>query len=238
MLAVTAAAVAVLASPAYGKTCAQKVIDDWSDNGHVDSLYPVHCYREAIAALPEDAAAYSSAADDIRRALQDRLRNEGTGGGGSGGSSGGGATTGGASSSGGTGSTGTRDGAGVTGETGETAPAEGSGEDGGGAPAATVETDPEQGSGEDGSAVDSGTSNAGGGSDGSAGDAGTVAAPSEEAFGGKLGSGGGGSLPLPLVIVIAALGVLAAAWAAKIALGRRVRPIGGPSEGPSDSAGD
>src|SRR3990172_2519366 len=70
-------ALAVLASPASAaKPCAERIIDDWWDNGRVDRVYPIHCYREAIAALPEDLAVYSSAADEIRRALQQRLRDQ------------------------------------------------------------------------------------------------------------------------------------------------------------------
>ncbi len=66
-----------VAGPAAGaSTCAKRVIDDWYDNGRVDGTYPVHCYDDAIDALPRDVRDYSSAKDDIQRALQARLRNE------------------------------------------------------------------------------------------------------------------------------------------------------------------
>ena len=66
-----------LAGPAAGaSTCAKRVINDWYDNGRVDGTYPVHCYDDAIDALPRDVRDYSSAKDDIQRALQARLRNE------------------------------------------------------------------------------------------------------------------------------------------------------------------
>jgi hypothetical protein len=66
-----------LAGPAAGaSSCAKRVIDDWYDNGRVDGTYPVHCYDDAIDALPRDVRDYSSAKDDIQRALQARLRNE------------------------------------------------------------------------------------------------------------------------------------------------------------------
>jgi hypothetical protein len=52
------------------------VINDWYDNGRVDGTYPVHCYDDAIDALPRDVRDYSSAKDDIQRALQARLRGE------------------------------------------------------------------------------------------------------------------------------------------------------------------
>ena len=55
-------------------TCAKKVIADWYKDGRVDGTYPLHCYEEAIDALPEDVVQYSSAKDDIERALQDALR--------------------------------------------------------------------------------------------------------------------------------------------------------------------
>jgi hypothetical protein len=66
-----------LAGPAAGaSSCAKRVIDDWYDNGRVDGTYPVHCYDDAIDALPRDVRDYSSAKDDIQRALQARLRGE------------------------------------------------------------------------------------------------------------------------------------------------------------------
>jgi hypothetical protein len=48
--------------------CWQQVVSDWEDGG-IGSTYPLHCYREALAGLPEDIRIYSSAEDDIRRAL-------------------------------------------------------------------------------------------------------------------------------------------------------------------------
>ena len=71
VLAATSALVLVLgAGPALGaKSCGRQVIDDWYDNGRVDKLYDLHCYEDAIDALPEDVVAYSSAKDDIERAL-------------------------------------------------------------------------------------------------------------------------------------------------------------------------
>lgn len=68
VLAAAATAVAV-AGPASAKTpCWQTLIDDWYD-GRIDSVYPVACYREALARMPEDVAQYSSLEDDINRAL-------------------------------------------------------------------------------------------------------------------------------------------------------------------------
>lgn len=56
-------------------SCGDSVVTDWSD-GRVDGVYPLHCYEEAVARLPEDVRAYSSAADDIARALQQQIRTE------------------------------------------------------------------------------------------------------------------------------------------------------------------
>jgi hypothetical protein len=63
--------IAVLALPAGGgaaTACWQQVIADWTD-GHMDHVYPQLCYRQAVEHLPEDLRTYSSAADDIKRAL-------------------------------------------------------------------------------------------------------------------------------------------------------------------------
>ena len=78
-LAAIAALVAVLlaAAPASAApSCARQVIDDWYDDGRVDRTYPLHCYDDAIEALPPDVRDYSSAKEDIQRALQARMRNE------------------------------------------------------------------------------------------------------------------------------------------------------------------
>ena len=55
------------------KSCGEKVIDDWFD-GRIDGTYPLHCYDDAIEQLPRDVRDYSSAKEDIERALQNRLR--------------------------------------------------------------------------------------------------------------------------------------------------------------------
>jgi hypothetical protein len=47
--------------------CAEAVLDDWTQ-GTLDSHYSPECYQAAIDALPEDLRAYTTAADDIRRA--------------------------------------------------------------------------------------------------------------------------------------------------------------------------
>jgi hypothetical protein len=69
LLAVLAAA--GQAAAAKKPSCAEQVVADWYDNGRVDYLYPLHCYREAIKSLPPDVKDYSSAKEEIERALQD-----------------------------------------------------------------------------------------------------------------------------------------------------------------------
>jgi hypothetical protein len=71
VLVLAAAFVAALASPqpaAAAKPCWVELIDDWYD-GRIDRTYEVHCYREAIRRLPADVDMYSSAREDIERAL-------------------------------------------------------------------------------------------------------------------------------------------------------------------------
>ena len=51
------------------KSCADQVIADWYDDGRVGKIYPLHCYREAIAKLPPDVLDYSNAQEEIGRAL-------------------------------------------------------------------------------------------------------------------------------------------------------------------------
>jgi O-antigen ligase len=73
LLCALAAATGVLVAPAGAATpCWKTLINDWYD-GRIDGTYPIPCYRQAIAHLPPDVDQYSSAADDIRRALQERI---------------------------------------------------------------------------------------------------------------------------------------------------------------------
>lgn len=79
VLAFAAAGVFLLvgvAPAAAAKPCWQVVIDDWADNSRVDGRYEIHCYRDALRRLPEDMRAYSSAPDDIARAMRDEIRRQ------------------------------------------------------------------------------------------------------------------------------------------------------------------
>ncbi|HSC91966.1 MAG TPA: hypothetical protein VLB86_09975 [Gaiellaceae bacterium] len=66
----------VTSSPAAAATkpCWKQLINDWYD-GRIDKAYPAHCYREAIKNLPEDVEAYSTAREDMERALLAAVRN-------------------------------------------------------------------------------------------------------------------------------------------------------------------
>jgi hypothetical protein len=118
---VSSAAAAPAATAAPTSKCWLAVVNDWLDNNRVDGIYAIPCYTQAIQHLNAypDVQNYSSATDDIQRALlaairQDRGNGPGAGpgptdtGGGSGSSTGGGTGGGGGgtSSGGGTPSSG------------------------------------------------------------------------------------------------------------------------------------
>jgi hypothetical protein len=75
-LAALVSVLAVASPAAAAQSCARKVIDDWYDDGRVDGTYPLHCYDDAIEALPRDVRDYSSAKEDIQRAMTAALRGE------------------------------------------------------------------------------------------------------------------------------------------------------------------
>jgi hypothetical protein len=77
LLVVALVALLAVASPAAAaKSCGRAVIDDWYDDGRVDGTYALHCYDDAIEILPRDVRDYSSAKEDIQRALTNRKRGE------------------------------------------------------------------------------------------------------------------------------------------------------------------
>jgi hypothetical protein len=67
--------------PAAAATpCWKALLNDWYD-GRIDNTYPIHCYSDALKHLPADVQTYSSAHDDILRALQNaksELKRNGT----------------------------------------------------------------------------------------------------------------------------------------------------------------
>jgi hypothetical protein len=50
--------------------CGDKVLADWFDNGRIDRLYDLHCYEDAMDAIPNDLRDYANAEEIISRALQ------------------------------------------------------------------------------------------------------------------------------------------------------------------------
>jgi hypothetical protein len=71
LVAVLAAASLVLAASAGAAApCANRLVDDWSDNSRIDGVYDLHCYEDAIDAIPPDIRDYTNAADVISRAFQ------------------------------------------------------------------------------------------------------------------------------------------------------------------------
>jgi hypothetical protein len=97
------AAAAPAASLQATSTCWQQVINDWLPDNKVDRIYAIPCYTQAIQHLSQypDVAGYSSAEDDIRRALLAAIRlDRGNGGGGAGLGAGPGPSGGGSSSPG------------------------------------------------------------------------------------------------------------------------------------------
>jgi hypothetical protein len=71
---------ATAASSKSKPPCWKVLINDWYD-GRIDGTYPINCYREALKHLPTDVDTYSSARDDIRQALQERITQGGKPGG-------------------------------------------------------------------------------------------------------------------------------------------------------------
>jgi hypothetical protein len=52
--------------------CWKTLLNDWYD-GRIDNTYPVSCYKQALHHLPTDVQTYSSARDDILRAMQSAI---------------------------------------------------------------------------------------------------------------------------------------------------------------------
>lgn len=65
---VIAALAVVLPATASAAPCWNKLLNDWYD-GRIDKTYKVECYKQALRHLPTDIQVYSSARDDIQRAL-------------------------------------------------------------------------------------------------------------------------------------------------------------------------
>jgi hypothetical protein len=75
---VSGAAAAPAATSSATADCWRAVVNDWLDNGRVDSVYAIPCYTQAIQHLNAypDVRSYSSATDDIQRALLAAIRQD------------------------------------------------------------------------------------------------------------------------------------------------------------------
>jgi hypothetical protein len=77
------ALLAAVAQPARaasaGTPCWKQLLNDWYD-GRIDGTYQRHCYNDALKHLPADVSTYSSAHDDILRALQSAIAKAGAAG--------------------------------------------------------------------------------------------------------------------------------------------------------------
>jgi cobalamin biosynthesis Mg chelatase CobN len=55
--------------------CWKKLMNDWY-SPPINNVYPIPCYHQAIKHLPTDVSVYSSARDDIERALQQAIAQQ------------------------------------------------------------------------------------------------------------------------------------------------------------------
>jgi hypothetical protein len=71
LAALVLAALSFLPPAAAGAAapCWERLLHDWRANGRIERTYPISCYRDATANLPEDLRQYSTASEDIRRAM-------------------------------------------------------------------------------------------------------------------------------------------------------------------------
>lgn len=72
MLVLSAVALSVARPAAAATPCWKALLNDWYD-GRIDHTYAIHCYNDALKHLPPDVKNYSSAHDDIERALQSAI---------------------------------------------------------------------------------------------------------------------------------------------------------------------
>jgi hypothetical protein len=78
VLVAVCACFATSAAPAPAATpCWKLLLNDWYD-GTISNVYPIPCYHQAINHLPTDVQVYSSARDDILRALQQAVQRQKT----------------------------------------------------------------------------------------------------------------------------------------------------------------
>ena len=83
LIAVSVLVAAVLGAAAFasnasaaptGAPCWRQVINEWVKYDRVSATYPLHCYNDAIAHVPNDLRQYSSIEEDILAARQQAAR--------------------------------------------------------------------------------------------------------------------------------------------------------------------
>jgi hypothetical protein len=77
LVAAVAVGLAVPPAAPADTACWQKVLAAWSA-GTLGPNFPVHCYQAAVSNLPDDLVGYSSAPDDIQRALLAAIHGDAT----------------------------------------------------------------------------------------------------------------------------------------------------------------
>lgn len=77
LIVLVAAWLAFGAATGVAAACRQQVIQDWSDNGRIDRVYPLRCYEQAMRTMPPEIRDYSDAPEVIDRALTLAVRQRG-----------------------------------------------------------------------------------------------------------------------------------------------------------------
>jgi hypothetical protein len=78
VIGVSGASAAPAATSSATADCWRAVVNDWLGNSRVDGIYAIPCYTQAIQHLNAypDVRSYSSATDDIQRALLAAIRQD------------------------------------------------------------------------------------------------------------------------------------------------------------------
>jgi hypothetical protein len=77
--AVLGTAALAFAKPASAApACWRQILNEWTDTGRVSTDYSLHCYRDAIAHVPEDLLVYTDIEQDILAARQQAARGNRT----------------------------------------------------------------------------------------------------------------------------------------------------------------
>ena len=77
LIVLLVSSLALGASAGAAPQCRQQVIQDWSDNGRIDRVYPLRCYEQAMQTMSPEIRDYSDAPEVIDRALTLAVRQRG-----------------------------------------------------------------------------------------------------------------------------------------------------------------